>query len=181
MKPAMAKKTRLSWNTFLCSTSNQLQHTSFTKPWWLTHTLQKWTADFHTECSSFHPAVTAGYIYTFLATDKVFCIYWQSATVITQPVGGWLPSIIYAKYLEPTRLWSGCFHPLVCSCGSAVWLTADKKQCRILPKCAFCQVSSSQWCSWTTYGPQKNVYINVPKALQNGLYPALSLGFTLRC
>lgn len=180
MKPAMAKKTRLSWNTFLCSTSNQLQHTSFTKPWWLTHTLQKWTADFHTECSSFHPAVTAGYIYTFLATDKVFCIYWQSATVITQPVGGWLPSIIYAKYLEPTRLWSGCFHPLVCSCGSAVWLTADK-QCRILPKCAFCQVSSSQWCSWTTYGPQKNVYINVPKALQNGLYPALSLGFTLIC
>lgn len=173
MKPATAKKTRLSWNTLFYNANNQLQHMSFTKPWWLTQTLQKWTADFHTERCQLPPAVTAGYIYTFLATDTVFCTYWQSAPDITQPVGGWLPSIIYAKYVALTRLWSGCFHLLVYPCGNAVWPTADKQQCRILPKCVFCQVSSLQWCSWTIHGPQKKCICERPRSSPEWAVPSL--------
>lgn len=64
-------------------------------------------------------------------------------------------SIIRLEYAELTRLWSGCSHLSVYPCGSAIWLTSDKQQCRIPPKSVFCQVSLFQWCSWAPVAHKK--------------------------
>lgn len=88
-------------------------------------------------------------------------------------------AITYVKYVELTRLWSGCFHLSVCPRGIAIWLTSEKQRCRTLPKSAFLPGFFIIMVQLDSHGPQENIDRNAPVGLQNGLYPALSFGFTL--
>lgn len=173
------KKTGLWWNTFFYSMDMQLQHAF--------HKALRAHLD-PTETSSRRPHrilpvapwpdLTAD-IYTFLAADTVFCTYWPSATIITQPVGSWLLFHYTCKNVELTRLQSGCFHVSVYPCGIDVQLTSDKQRRRTLPKGVFLPGFFAIVVQLDSHGPQENTDRNAPVGLPNGLYPDLYFGFTL--